>query len=199
MSNTGYQEPLLKGEWAAEYGYILVYRDGKRIARSTFVRYTDRVAVGTHEYYIIQVIPGGYYTKSSSVTVTIKIDCPAIAPLSGGDFLSLKLSVNAEREVRITEAREVAWTQYAGAEYPSAEIGEGKSKAVALDVSALMSDEDFAKAFTALLGQDVIVKTPDGTVAIGPLESLDLRAPRSHRSWTFGVTQMEWSDFIDES
>jgi hypothetical protein len=70
---------------------------------------------------------------------------------------------------------------------------------VALDVSALMSDEDFAKAFTALLGKDVIVKTPDGTVVIGPLESLDLRAPRSHRSWTFGVTQMEWSDYVDES
>ena len=187
----------ISGEFRADTGYFLVYRDGVLIGK-TYNTFDDRTALGEHEYRYVQVLPGGYY-NSDTATGTASVTCPAIAPLEGGDFLSLKLSENSHREVRITEAREVEWTQYAGADYPSAEFGEGKSKAVALDVSALMSDEDFAKAFTALLGRDVIVKTTDGTVVIGPLEALDLRAPRSHRSWTFGVTQMEWSDFIDES
>lgn len=193
--------PLITGYFPSETGYFLIYRDGKLIGKTYDDKFLDRTALGTHEYWAYQVLEGGYYTRSTPypVTGTASVTCPAIAPLEGGGFLSLKLSENSDREVRITEAREVEWTQYAGADYPSAEIGEGKSKAVALDVSALMSDEDFARAFTALLGQDVIVKTPDGTVVIGPLESLDLRAPRSHRSWTFGVTQMEWRDFIDES
>ena len=190
---------LISGWFPADTGFFLVFRNGQLVGKFYDLTFIDRTALGNHEYYVIQVLPSGDYTKSNTVTATASVTCPAIAPLEGGDFLSLKLSENSDREVRITEAREVEWTQYAGADYPSAEIGEGKSKAVALDVSALMSDEDFAKAFTALLGRDVIVKTPDGTVVIGPLESLDLRAPRSHRSWTFGVTQMEWSDFIDES
>ena len=187
----------ISGEFRADTGYFLVYRDGVLIGK-TYDTFDDRTALGEHEYRYVQVLPGGYY-NSDTATGTASVTCPAIAELSGGDFLALRLSENSDREVRITEAREVEWTQYAGADYPSAEIGEGKSKAVALDVSALISDQAFAKTFTALLGRDVIVKTPDGTVVIGPLESLDLRAPRSHRSWTFGVTQMEWGDFIDES
>lgn len=198
----------ITGEFRSETGYFLITRDYEPIAKTYSPEFTDRVALGTHKYQVMQVLMNGYYAlgvrfvpppTTAAPTITASVTCPAIAPLEGGDFLSLKLSENSDREVRITEAREVEWTQYAGADYPSAEIGEGKSKAVALDVSALMSDEDFAKAFTALLGKDVIVKTPDGSVVIGPLEALDLRAPRSHRSWTFGVTQMEWSGFIDES
>lgn len=202
-----YTAPAVKGFSPADTGYFLIYRKkwlssepNKLIGKFFDADFVDRFSIGAYVYSVKQVLPGGYYTDSTfGVVGTSSVDCPMFAPLAGGDFLALKLSENADREVRVTEGREVEWTQYAGADYPSAEIGEARSKAVALDVSALMGDTEFRDAFTAMLGQDVIVKTPDGTVVIGPLESLDMRAPKPYRAWTFGVTQMEWEDFIDES
>ena len=187
----------ISGEFHAETGYFLVYRDGVLIGK-TYDTFDDRTALGEHSYSYVQVLPGGYYNRDTT-TAAASVKCPMIAPLEGGDFLALALSENMDRTTQVQLQQEVAWTQYAGAQYPTPEIGEARRKTISLDVSALMEDEAFAKAFGALVGQDVIVKTPDGEVVIGPLEGYDLRAPWSHRAWTFSVQQMEWRDFVDES
>lgn len=188
----------ITGKFRQGTGYFLVYRDDKLIGKTYEYDFTDRTTLGEHTYKFLQVLPGGYYSEDT-VKATSAVDCPMIAPLAGGDFLELRLSENADREIQVTEAQEVVFTQYAGAEYPSAEIGEARSKSVSLDVSALMSDSDFAAAFKALLGKDVIVKTPGGEVVVGPLPGYNKRDRSSHRAWTFSVTQSDWRDFVDDT
>ena len=190
--------PLITGEFRAETGFFLVYRDGKLVGK-TYGDFVDRAAVGTHEYYLIQVLPGGFYTKSAVLTVSLHLDCPVIAPLEGGDFLPLKLSEEQNRAQKVAIAQEVAYIQYAGSEYPEEEISEHRTKAVTLDAAELMENEDFAKTLEALIGKRVIVKTPGDAVVVGVLAATDLTDRRFNKRWDFVVRQGNWRDFADES
>lgn len=180
-----------------ETGHFLIYRDGVLIGTTRRNYFTDRTALGAHEYYVLQVLPGGYYTKSNVVTLTGFVDCPAIALLSGGDFLMLELSEDANRTQTITKTGEVAYVQYSGAKHPEAEIGEAESLTVSGDVSFTAAQEAEARHFEAMLKKAVIYKTPGGEVVVGILQGFTRRDPRFFKSYSFSVTQMERRDFVN--
>ena len=180
-----------------ETGHFLIYRDGVLIGKTRLNYFTDRTALGSHEYYVLQVLPGGYYTKSNVVTLTGFVNCPAIALLSGGDFLMLELSEDANRTQTITKGGEVAYVQYSGAKYPEAEIGEAESLSATGDVSFTAAQEAEARRFEAMLKKPVIYKTPGGTVVVGILQGFTRRDPRFFKSYSFSVTQMERRDFVN--
>lgn len=203
-----WQSPLISGNFRPETGDFLIYRDDVLIGKTFIGQFTDRVVLGKHSYYVLQTLPGGYYTKSNTVTAAAQVECPTIEALqidydpAGYPItfpVELRLSENADREARVTISQEVAYTQYAGDTYPEAEIGEHRTKSIELDVAALMQDKIFARDFEALIGKDVIVKTPAGEVVIGPLPGVNRRDPRMTRSWTFVIRQSNWRDFVDES
>jgi len=180
-----------------ETGHFLIYRDGVLIGKTRRNYFTDRKALGAHEYYVLQVLPGGYYTKSNVVTLTGFVDCPAIAPLSGGEFLLLELSEDANRTQTITKTGEVSYIQYSGAKYPEAEIGEAESLTATGDVSFTAAQEADARRFEAMLKRAVIYKTPGGEVVVGILQGFTRRDPRFFKSYSFSVTQMERRDFVN--
>lgn len=189
--------PVLSINNPAPTGFFLIFRDGIPIAKTYLNNFTDRVVLGTHDYFVVQVLAGGYYTKSNTVTVTAAVDSPMIAPLAGGDFLALKLSESANRSQTIKRAQEVAYTQYAGAMFPEAELGEHESLSVSGDVSYLYDQAAEAAAFEALMGKPVIYKTPGGACVVGVLEGFQRRDPLFFKSYSFNVTQMEWRDYVD--
>ena len=191
--------PVVDGVFWPDTGYFLVYRDGSLIGKTYALRgnFTDRAALGTHEYYVLQVLQGGYYTKSNTITVTASVDEPMIAPLAGGDFIELELSENSSRSQRINRTREVAYTQYAGATFPEAEIGEHESLSVSGDVAYTHEQSAEAAAFEALLGKPVIYKTPGGECVVGILEGFQRRDPLFYKSYTFSIKQIDWMDFYD--
>lgn len=193
------QSPQISGLFFPDAGYFLIYRDGKAIGKTFGNVFLDRAALNSHEYHALQVLPGGYYTRSNTVQASASVECPTIEALDGGEPLALRLSENADREARVTIEQEVIYTQYAGTEYPEAEIGEHRNKSIELDVAALMQNADFARNFEALIGKDVIVKTPAGEVVIGPLPGVQRRDPSAFKSWTFLIRQTNWRDFVDES
>ena len=192
-----YMSDIFDTDLYPETGHFLIYRDGVLIGTTRLNYFTDRTALGSHEYYVIQVLQGGYYTKSNTVTLTEYVNCPAIALLSGGDFLMLELSEDANRTQTITKGGEVAYVQYSGAKFPEAEIGEAESLTVTGDVSFTAAQEAEARRFEAMLKKAVIYKTPGGEVVVGILQGFTRRDPKFFKSYTFSVTQMEWRDFTN--
>lgn len=193
--------PLITGYFPSPTGYFLIYRDDVLIGKTYNTRFHDRTALGTHEYYALQVIPDGYYTKSSpaTVTATASVKCPMIGKLDGGDFIELKLSENRSRLQSFSRRRQVAYTQYAGAKYPAAELGEHETMTGSFDVAYRQKDAAAADAFEALLGEAVILKTPGGKVVIGILEGWDLGDTRFYKSFRCNLQQMDWGEFVDET
>lgn len=190
--------PEITGEFYADTGYFLFYRNGKLIGKS-YGEITDRVAIGAVQYTAIQVLPGGYYTQlAAPQPKSIRVSAPAIGLLSGGDFLTLRLSEFAQRSQSFRRQRQVAYVQYAGATFPEAEIGEHEQASVSFDAAWLHDDADEANAFEAMLGKPVILKTPGGGLVVGVLDGYERRDPRFYRAYSCTLQQMEWRDFVDE-
>lgn len=197
------------GTWRSETGYFLVFRDGVPIGKTFSRDFIDRAAIGKHEYFVMQILPGGYYTGSytlvpgsgfsPTVTATASVSCPEIAPLAGGDFIKLSLSDSADRAERFQRKREVQHVQYSGARFPAAEIGEHEALSVSFDTAYLRTDKAAADAFEALIGTPVILKTPGGRVVIGVLEGYDLNDPRFYSAYRCTLTQDDWRDFINDT
>ena len=145
----------------------------------------------------MQAIKNGYYTKSNSVTLSTEVRCPMLALLSGGEFLALELSTEADRSQTVTRSGEVVYVQYSGAKHPEAEVGEAESLTVTGDGSFTAEQEAEARRFEAMLKKPVIYKTPGGEVVVGVLQGFTRRDPKFFKSYAFQVTQMEWRDFTD--
>lgn len=180
-------------------GYFLIYRDGKLIGKTYSAEFLDRFAVGAPTYKMRQVLPGGYYRDSEEDTLSPAIlpTAPAIAFLSGGDFLTLRLSEMSQRAQSFRRQRQVAYIQYAGAKFPEAEIGEHEQLSVSFDAAWLHDGAEEAKAFEAMLGKPVILKTPGGELVVGVLDGYDRRDPRFYRAYSCTLQQMHWRDYVE--
>lgn len=180
-------------------GYYLLYRDGKLIGKTYNSGMYDRFAVGAPTYKMRQVLPGGYYRDSDEATLSPAIlpAAPAIALLSGGDFLTLRLSELAQRSQSFRRQRQVSYVQYAGATFPEAEIGEHEQFSASFDAAWLHTDADEARTFEAMLGKPVILKTPGGELIVGVLEGYERRDPRFFRAYSCSLQQMNWRDYVE--
>ena len=196
------RSPMISGYFPPEHGYFLIYRDGELIGKTYEPIFVDRTTLGTHVYTAIQPLPDGYYAKNASVlpiTATASVKCPMIALLDGGEFTALRLSENSRRGLSFSRRRQVAYTQYAGAVFPAAEIGENETLTASFDVAYLQTDHAGADAFEELLGQEVILKDPGGQVVIGVLEGFDINSLRFYKAYRCTLQQIDWGDFIDET
>ena len=170
--------------------------DGVLIGRSAEAEFEDRTGVGAHVYQIMRRLINNRATVSDEVELTVAVDCPIIAPLSGGEWIALRDSDKTARSVKITRGRTVAYTQYAGSRYPEAEVGEAESLAASFDALWTDSDRAVALAFEALIGVTVVFKTRDQAI-VGVLEGFDKNEPRAFRSYEFKVQQSDWGGLID--
>ena len=191
------QTPVEQNTVYSETGYFLVYRDGLLIAKTYNWWIYDRVVLGTHDYYMIQALPDGYYTKSNVVTVTLSVDCPMIGKLDGGDFIELRLSTDADRAQDFQHSREVVRMRYSGTRWPVSEVGEAETLSVTFDAAWKQTDKAAADAFEALVGEDVILKTPGGYVIVGTLEGCELHDPHFYKSYRCTLQQGDWRDFTN--
>lgn len=198
----GYASELLEGEWRAPTGYFLIYRDGKLVGKTYENYFFDMPAIGEASYEVLQVLPDGYYTRGNVAagyeTVTVKVDAPTLITLDGKKAISLTLSEDARRVQDIQRAREVAYTQYEGAVFPEAEIGEHESLSVSGDCAWTWEQKADADAFEALLGTPVIYKTPGGEMVVGVLDGFSQRDAHFYRTARFTIQQMDWRDYRDE-
>ena len=179
-------------------GDFYVYRDGLPIAHTGGMEHVDRVALGTHEYFVIEKLPSGDYNRSNTVTATPGVGSPMIAPLTGGKWLPLALSMNAERVIQISDEVRTAERFVLGADFPVVTIGRHRSRRASLDAAWLRSSCQNDE-FVALLGKPVILKLPQNGVIIGVLPAYAQSNARFTSGYTYTLAQADWRDYIDNA
>lgn len=177
--------------------FFMILRDGKYIGKTTRLYFEDRIPIGVHTYQVYQALAGGYVDRSNVITIDIKTKCPVIAPLAGGDFIELRLSTDEDRAQDFQRSREVVRRHYSGARWPVSEVGEAETLSVTFDAAWKQADKAAADAFEALVGEDVILKTPGGKFIVGTLEGFELHDPRFYKSYRCTLQQGDWRDFTN--
>lgn len=180
-------------------GNYYVYRDGVPIAHTGEMAFVDRVALGAHEYYVIERLASGDYTRSNTVTATPGVGCsPMIAPLAGGEWLPLALSLDSDRVIQISDEVRTSERFVLGADFPVVTIGRHRTRRVSLDAawlrSSIRNDE-----FMALLGKAVIIKLPWGDVFVGVLPAYAQSNARITSGYAYSISQADWRDYIDNA
>ena len=198
---SGFCSELREGEWKAPTGYFLIYRDGELVGKTYENGFIDMAAVGTVSYEVLQVLPDGYYTRGTVITesVDVTVSAPTLIPLGTTNFQKLTLSEDPRRVQDIRREAEVVYTQYEGAIYPEAEIGEHETLSVSGDCAWTWEEREKAEAFRSYLKKPVIYKTPGGERVVGVLTGYTKKDAHFYRTARFSIQQMDWRDFADES
>jgi hypothetical protein len=192
---------LLEGEWRAPTGWFMIYRNGKYIGKTYENFFVDAAAIGNASYEVLQVLPGGYYTRGTVVqgNVNVQVDCPALYYLKNGvwAFIPANYSNDEQQEITITRRRYGQRVYYSGAKYPVVELSEHEEFSANFSTFWLDGDDANADKLEALLGEQVMLKTPKGRLIVGVLDSLPIVDSSWRRFYTIQLSQSEWEDFTD--
>lgn len=182
--------------WNGEgYEAFYVYRDGVPIAKTKDNSYTDNTSLGKVTYMVRGSLPGGNYTLSQTVTVTVRVPVLMIADLETGRWRELRLAEVQSRETGIALSREVAYMNFSGQRYPSAELSEFYSKE--LSFTAAFSDDGQAEDFQTLVGCIVCLKVPRGEMAIGVLAAAERIDRQFYTAFSAAVTQIHYPEVVE--
>lgn len=167
-----------------------VYRDDARIAETEEQQYTDRLSLGLHTYRVIGRLSDGNAAYSNEVSGTVETACLMIAEMDGGEWLRLRLSDQGMQEHGYNFSRTQSLRHIAGAAYPVLEQAPYYDQTGSFDVAFYSRDE--ARRFEALFGRVVVLKSPQGSVIIGPLSSMDKRENHFYTAYTFTIQRIHW-------
>ena len=190
--------------WTGGDGDFFVYRDGLMIAHTNEHSFTDRTSLGSHEYRVIERLASGDYNASETLTQTPSVPYQHIAALAGGDWIAIHHTLKSQAEPSYQESQETAFNYLSGNDYPTASIGNHRTDVGQYSAVFLYTEEAENRAFLALRGKPVILKTADGEVMIGVLNAWE-RHPKSTRekklytAYTFSIQRIGWEDFIDDT
>lgn len=176
----------------------IVYRDGKQIGHTSLSNYSDRVALGTHDYYVISKLSTGYYKKSKTVVRTESVDCLYVAMLDGGEWVKVEHRTKNEPTFKVEKS--VSYNHITGHIYPVADYYDYEDVNAEYSAVFLYNEEDERKRFASMFGKPVILKTPDDTVVIGIMEGWE-RQNKAQKltTYSFTIRRFDWSDYIDVS
>lgn len=174
---------------------ILVFRDGALIGHTSDVAFIDRFVLGTHEYYVVNRLASGNYSKSNSVAGTLRVRGVAIAEFPGGQWMDLRRSDRSLAEQSFSWNRTHSLRHIAGAKYPVLEISPYEDESGTYDVA--FSKQCEADAFRTLYGKVVILKSHDDKTVIGALVEMREIINTFYLAYRFTVQQIQWEDYID--
>lgn len=190
-------DAALSWETESTDAQFLIYRDDQKIGSTGQLVFTDRFVLGQHSYYVINVLPGGYYTKSNVVTGTMKACTTVIDTLQDpSGWMELRLTANDPDEQIISYQRTASLRHFTGSVYPVLELAKYEDGSGTYDVA--FPDLPSAQAFEALKGKVVIIKSRGGNVVIGALLQLQKRVGDFFIAFDFTVQRIAWEDFVDD-
>lgn len=174
-----------------------IYRDDKKIGHTTAQAFTDSVVLGSHAYYIIQKLSDGNYNRSDTVVGTMSTERARIALFRQGGWLDIGLTENSDSAQTFSYSRTVSARHISGAVYPFLELSPYADLSASYECS--FTDMTDAKAFEAMRGQVVILKSRRDNVVVGVLSSLQKNVHKFYTSYSFAVQQIHWEDYVDEN
>lgn len=173
-----------------------VYRDGKWIAAvGNSLTFTDRHVLGEHSYSVELWKSDGYYVRSNAVAGTMETSETVIAPTAGGDWILINLTETVERRGSFSWQVEHAARNVLGSPYPIIEVG--KNIDLTGNYSCAFPDVASARAFEALRGEPVIIKSPSGDLLTGVLVSVSKQVNKFYFGYSFSLQQTSLEDFIE--
>jgi hypothetical protein len=182
------------------YQDYLIYRDGVQIGHTSGLEFIDRVALGTHDYFVVCRKTNGHYIKSHVITKTEEVDCLHIALLEGGEWLRIIHTLKSIGDPSYNDKMATAYNQLAGHTYPIVEMSEFEERTVEYSAVFLYNEVAERRVFESMLRKPVILKTTGGEVVIGVLDSWKMSTMKTaYTSYTFSVRRIDWRDYIDVS
>ena len=174
-----------------------VYRDEVRIGHTTATRFTDRFVLGSHSYYVINKLPGGFYTRSNLATGTMRSCTRAVSAFAGGGWLEMALSDDSDTEENFAWSMVVNERHVTGSDLPVVEKSRYTDGSGSYRIS--FADVESGAAFEALRGQKVIVKSRGGNVVIGVLSGYQKTMTNFFLTYIFTVRRCDWRDYVDDA
>lgn len=183
--------------WAAspEGDDFLIYRDGVQIGHTAEDTFTDRRALGTHEWAVLLRQANGNYTRSNAVTGTTAVESMMIAPLSGGPWLALRLAESSVSARKFTFSRAHSLRHFSGSPLPVLELAPFVDRTGSF--MCAFKDLNEARAFESLWGQVVILKA-DGQVLIGGLMDVEKAQNSFYAAYAFTIEQIAVEEIVDD-
>lgn len=191
--------------------FFLVYRDGKLIAKTRELQYTDKMSIGTVTYQVRGCYDpywvDGFgdlqeqttnYTMSNAVTV--EISTGKVAMLYGVDSdISLTLAHCGldNQSIQKAVSRDIRYYFMYGSEFPHAERSEFVTQKIG-GTAVFLLDENKAE-FESMIGELVCLKTQTGEMITGYLNEVsDVSLPSPAKSVVnFSIQQIDRTEVID--
>lgn len=173
---------------------FLVYRDGVQIGHTAGTEFTDRRALGTHEWTVLLRQADGNYTRSNAVTGTTAVEGTMIAPLSGGPWISLRLTEASVPARQYNFSRSHSLRHFSGSALPVLELTPYENKTGSFQCA--FKDPAEARAFEALWGQVVVVKSQENVI-IGGLMNLDKAQNAFYIAYSFTIEEIALEEVVD--
>lgn len=153
--------------------------------------------LGEHEYFVINRLPSGNYSRSNTVTGRMCVRRPTVAALDGGEWIELKYSEKSMPEQRFTWSQTHSLRHISGAKWPVLEVSPFEDLSGTYDAAFLCACD--AAAFRELRGKVVIMKSRDGKVVIGALVNVSEVVNAFYLSMQFTIEQIHWEDYVDDA
>ena len=176
---------------------FLIYRDGVRIGHTSAASFVDRLCTGEHEWFVLNRLTDGNYTKSNTVTGTLHAETTVIAAFGSDDWIELALTENRQTMQNYTYERTHSLRHVSGAVWPVLELAPYEDISAGFDTAFLTGDQ--ARRFEALKGKVVTIKTRDDTVVVGALTSIRKTVGDFYITYAFTLQRIHWEDFIDDA
>ena len=179
------------------YNFYLIYRNGKLIAKTKELTYTDLRSIGSVSYQVRGCFDtSSNYRLSNAVTVTVSVPCVTLIDLDTGDVLPLPYSASTHRTTGRNLSRGVQSVQLAGRRYPT--IERSMHYAETISVACAFREAEDCAALEALVGKMVTVKTPEGKMVSGCLSVLAATADGGfYTTYQFDVEQADVEEVVD--
>ena len=175
-----------------------IYRDGVQIGHTTGTTFTDRLTLGSHTWTVINKLESGNYTRSNSLSGDLATDCAAIAAVDrDGSWIKTALTERTQTTRQYGYSRTHALMHVTGAAWPVLELSPFENLSGTYDTAFLTVES--ARAFEALRGKLVIMKTPDNEVMVGALTSMTKVSGDFYLVYEFSLQRIHWEDFVDET
>lgn len=190
--------------WVGGSSGYHVYRDRKLIARTNGHSFTDRAALGTHEYRVVERLANGNYNESALLTRTSDVRCMYIAALEGGDWIEIPHTLKNESDPAYSVSAFAEFEHQDNSEFPVVSVGPYTDESSRYSAVFLYTEQEEHRRFRALFRKPVILKTTDGVVMIGFLNAWE-RKPKTSRdkqyytAYSFTLQRIDWEDFVDDT
>ena len=195
LSGTAGADAILS--WDAASGDFYIFRDGVKIGHTDRSSFTDALAIGTHNYYVVNRLPDGNYSRSNSIALTMQTDAVLISEFPPQQWLDINLSENSMRQQAFSYQKTMTTRHIYGAAYPVLENSSFEDMSGTYDTA--FSDPEKARQFEELKGKAVCIKGQGSDVFVGAMGTLQKVVNEFYTAFTFSLIRIHWEDFVDDA